>query len=175
MDYFIIQLCEKKFEYIPPLAKKLLNDYICSKNKKFQYYDITNYNNNNEILTKNASKLIELCSNILLNYNFKIDPTQYHIDIHSYNLKNEIYNTPLVWHKDDMMATNYNVHTLIIYLIKDESINGGNLYYYKNNIKKKIIINNNTIILMDGRIMHNPENMHGSGKRDLLVVKFKRL
>jgi len=78
----------------------------------------------------------------------------------------------LVWHTENM---NYpDLISVLCYLRKDETIKSGNLRYKdKDNEKKVIHVSTGTTIIMDGRVEHKPEKVHGTGQRDLIIVSFQ--
>lgn len=72
-----------------------------------------------------------------------------------------------------MIHKNSNqINTAVLYLRKDKTIRGGNLLVKGVN---NVIIEENTIVLMDGRIIHKPEDLNGFGCRDSIVVQFPRV
>jgi hypothetical protein len=117
-------------------------------------------------------KLLHMSSKILKNNGFKIDDRHYHIDFHRYNLTGKHLKSKLCWHEDDFGATDYPVNTMILYLHKDKRIEGGNLLFPHDKI---IEIKSNMIVLLSGKLEHKPEDMNGYGKRDSIVIQFKRI
>ena len=78
------------------------------------------------------------------------------------------------WHVDDYATVSYKVYTIIFYLRKDITIEGGNLEY---KLKKKTFtqkIEGGDILCFDGNIKHRPEVCDGMGCRDTIVVFIKR-
>ena len=41
--------------------------------------------------------------------------------------------------------------------------------------QNKVNIGENMVVLMDGRVIHKPEDLKGFGCRDSIVVKFQRV
>ena len=119
-----------------------------------------------------VEQLISIVSVFLKKCGYKIDDSIYHIDFHRYNLFGEEHTSTFTWHKDDYGATNYEVNTAILYLRKDMTIRGGNLLIKGQN---KVNIGENMVVLMDGRVIHKPEDLKGFGCRDSIVVKFQRV
>ena len=65
--------------------------------------------------------------------------------------------------------------TVLFYLHIDDTIKDGNLRYKdKDNVKQTIKIKSGTTIIMDGEVLHKPQNPYGTGKRDLIIVSFKK-
>ena len=95
------------------------------------------------------------------------------MDIIRYNLNNDnkSINSGLAWHCEN---DNYpNLITVLMYLRVDEGVKNGNLGYIdSNNVKQTLMINTGTTIIMDGRVVHKPDNPTGTGKRDLIAVSF---
>lgn len=117
-------------------------------------------------------QLVATVANILTANGFHIDSRNYHVDFHRYNLFGKKHSSALTWHEDDYGATSYKVNTVVLYLRKDKTIRGGNLLVKGAN---KVMIEENTIVMMDGRLVHKPEDLEGFGCRDSIVVQFKRV
>ena len=79
----------------------------------------------------------------------------------------------LAWHVEN---DNYPiVITVLMYLRLDEGIIDGNLRYKdKKNVKKVLEIKSGTTVIMDGNVPHKPQDPYGTGKRDLIIVSFKK-
>ena len=57
----------------------------------------------------------------------------------------------------------------------DETIIDGNLMYKdKDNVKNILTIKSGITVIMDGRVLHKPQNPYGLGKRDLIIVSFRK-
>ena len=128
----------------------------------------------------------------LIEPHFKIDKQKWFVESHSYNAtQQQGVTTPLAWHQDDYGGWPEQVCTVLWYLRKDSTLIGGNFcicdsdpenydVFSRKSIQqtKDIItipINNHTVIIMSGDIWHCPENLQGTGSRDLVVVQFKQL
>jgi hypothetical protein len=84
--------------------------------------------------------------------------------------------TPLALHQDDYGITKYKVYTVIFYIQKDDTIDGGNLIYIDDSKKRiEIPTHTNKAIIMSGDTWHVPTSCSGSGLRDAIVVQIKRL
>ena len=97
----------------------------------------------------------------------------WYMDLVRYKVDNsDPVDSGLIWHYENM---NYpDLITVLCYLRKDESIIKGNLLYKdKSNNEKTIHISTGTTIIMDGHVEHLPEEVSGSGRRDLIIVSFK--
>ena len=137
---------------------------------------------NNAKNAKNSSSSIEsrdsieqlaaTVATILTTNGFNIDSSKYDIGFHRYNVFGKKHSTPFAWHEDDYGSTDYEVNTAVLYLRKDKTIRGGNLLVKGAN---KVMIEENTIVMMDGRLVHKPEDLEGFGCRDSIVVQFPRV
>ena len=196
MNYFIFSLKDNimkmaykvkfikidKYQDLFDLGDNIINKIIPKSFCNFRWKKCTNEHENilNSIEFINSNKdichLLKDSSNILKENGFAIDKNNYHIDFHRYFLSNDDskFKTDLDWHKDDKGATGYNVNTIIYYLNKDTTLEGGNLLYKRNKKDYKISVESNLIILMDGRLIHKPEDICGYGRRDSIVIQFKR-
>lgn len=160
------------------LFGKTIMDIIMGtyRSETFEWKEYTNETlSYNKSLIKSrelVEKLISILSIVLKKNGYKINDSIYHIDFHRYNLFGEEYTTRFSWHKDDYGATDYEVNTAILYLRKDSTIQGGNLLIKGEN---KVNVGENTLVLMDGRVIHKPEDLEGFGCRDSIVVKFQRV
>ena len=100
----------------------------------------------------------------------------WYMDCIQYKLDNETkpIKSGLAWHCEN---DNYpDLITVLLYLRKDEGVKDGNLKYKNtNNQKCSIEINSGTTIIMDGRVPHKPEDPHGTGRRDLIIVSFRKM
>ena len=145
------------------------------KNFEWGTYSNAKYakNNSNSIESRESiEQLVAIVANILITNGFHIDSSKYHIDFHRYNLFGKKHSTPFAWHEDDYGSSGYEVNTAVLYLRKDKTIRGGNLLIKGAN---KVIVEENMIVLMDGRLIHKPEDLNGFGCRDSIVVQFPRV
>jgi len=105
----------------------------------------------------------------------KHNPDRWYMDVIRYNLQNEEkrVKSGLAWHVEN---DNYpNVITVLMYLRLDEGIIDGNLRYKdKENVKKVLEIKGGATVIMDGNVPHKPQDPYGTGKRDLIIVSFKK-
>tara|TARA_B100000123_G_scaffold270386_1_gene248174 strand:+ start:120 stop:638 length:519 start_codon:yes stop_codon:yes gene_type:complete len=136
--------------------------------RKVIFYD---YKNNNHY-----TSFIKDISSGFLNLNgHKHNPDEWYMDVIRYNLKDDMkrVKSGLAWHVEN---DNYpNVITLLMYLRIDDGIIDGNLRYkdkYNNKIVLKIC--SGTTIIMDGNVPHKPQDPYGTGKRDLIIISFKK-
>ena len=148
-----------------------------NRSKTFEWEKYTNAesikkNNSFIELRESIEQLVATMANILTANGFHIDSRNYHVDFHRYNLFGKKHSSALTWHEDDYGATSYKVNTVVLYLRKDKTIRGGNLLVKGAN---KVMIEENTIVMMDGRLVHKPEDLEGFGCRDSIVVQFKRV
>jgi hypothetical protein len=109
----------------------------------------------------------------MFNYNHK--KHVWYMDVIRYNLSDdtEPVSSGLEWHCEN---DNYpNLITVLLYLRVDKDILNGDLGYMDSHgVAQKIMIDTGTIIIMDGRVVHLPDNPIGSGKRDLIAVSFEK-
>ena len=96
------------------------------------------------------------------------------IEFHHYNI-HEFYEPEFTRHSDDQAGISANVNTILFYLNKDKTIQGGNLFVYDNNgIDKKLVIKSGDMIIMKGDVEHEIEQMDGFGNRMSIVVQIQR-
>ena len=151
-----------------------------SRKKKFNTFSISKsgskhhdkprslYTTIDPILLKSISILD---NNNIDNY----DKNTYYIEFHQRNcgFEKKPYGI-FSWHQDDGGAVSYNVHTIIFYLRKDKTIQGGDLLYKDGSKEQKHIVNVGDIINFRGDLKHKPEETSGFGCRDIIVVFIKR-
>jgi len=117
----------------------------------------------------------EVASNFLYMKNYNHNKDEWYMDIIRYNLDNDLkpINSGLAWHCEN---DNYSdLITVLIYTRFDSGIINGNLEYIDSyNVKQTLKIETNTVIIMDGNIQHCPEDPIGTGKRDVIIVSFKK-
>lgn len=120
--------------------------------------------------------VVNIASGFLNMYDFNHHKDIWYIDCIRYKLENQTkpVKSGLAWHCEN---DNYdNLITVLFYLRKDDGIKNGNLGYKDKDNKKHIIeINSGTTIIMDGRVPHKPKNPIGTGKRDVIIVSFKKI
>jgi hypothetical protein len=95
------------------------------------------------------------------------------IEFHHYKI-NENFKPDFGRHCDDNAGLSANVNTIIFYLNKDKTIQGGNLFMDSNGIDKKMEIKSGDMIIMRGDIEHEIEPMDGHGNRMSIVVQLQR-
>ena len=161
------------FQFGKTIMDCIMGNY---RSKTFEWKECTNeklLHDNSFIKSRELlQKLISILSIFLKKNGYKINDSVYHIDFHRYNLLGEDHTSTFAWHKDDYGATDYEVNTAILYLRKDRTIQGGNLLIKGQN---KVNVGEDTLVLMDGRVIHKPEDLEGFGCRDSIVVKFQRV
>ena len=129
---------------------------------------------------KNSPVMIHLllasAAKILQQNGFSVNPEQWYLDIHSFSASKTLQEHPLTWHTDDEAnLIGCQVHTLILYLEKDDRITGGNLIVKINNCDRTVIVQSKSIVLMRGDVIHVPEDISGEGLRRSMVFQFQRL
>lgn len=95
------------------------------------------------------------------------------IEFHHYNIK-KYYEPEFARHMDDQSGISANVNTILFYLNKDKTIDGGNLIVNDNGIDKKLEIKSGDMIIMRGNVEHEIEPMDGYGNRMSIVVQIQR-
>ena len=163
----------------PFMLGRTIMQSVMGKNRS-KTFEWETYNNSKSAKRKNSSveshelieQLVAIVANILTTNGFHIDSSKYDIDFHRYNLFGKKHSTPFAWHEDDYGSTGYQVNTAVLYLRKDNTVRGGDLLVKGAN---KVIIEENMIVLMDGRLIHKPEDLDGFGCRDSIVVQFPRV
>ena len=124
----------------------------------------------------NPQKLIQIrdtVSEFLKKQGVQHNKSIWYADLIRYKLDNSLpVDSGLVWHYENQ---NYpDLITVLCYLRKDESLEGGNLRYKdKDNVKKVIHVSSGTTVIMDGRVEHKPETVSGTGQRDLVIISFQ--
>ena len=117
------------------------------------------YNDIDPILHYSKSLLEKLD---IQNYSLK----RYCIEFHQRNcFGNKKYNW-LAWHKDDYGAVPYKVYSIIIYLRKDITVNGGDLQYKLNSKINTHKVQAGNVLLFKGDLEHYPTSTNGFGCRD---------
>lgn len=160
------------------LGRTILQNVMGEKRgKTFEWETYSNAKNakNKSSCIESRDSIEQLVANvatILTTNGFNIDSSKYDLDFHRYSLFGKKHSTPFAWHEDDYGSTGHEVNTAVLYLRKDKTIRGGNLLVKGAN---KVMIEENTIVLMDGRLVHKPEDLEGFGCRDSIVVQFKRV
>lgn len=172
-SYNIISIKSSQHEDIIQLGQLVFDENVPDRigglvESEIQHQDIQK---NSEKVRLFASKTAK----ILLHHGFQIDPNVYCLWFQSYNINSVNPEKYFGWHVDDNADDYGHVHTAILYLNKDKTINGGNLLYYQHPWKYTIVVKSETMILMDGRILHKPENISGIGNRDSIVIRFMRI
>ncbi len=158
-----------------------LND-LFDKNhheNKSKYINILLLNNNKEIFDKNVNidtketirELIKNTQKILHDNNFKINPSNYFIEFHKYVVNGK--SKPFFdFHEDDGGNVSYKTVTCIYYLMKSNTINGGDLEFKNDKI---INIESNMLVIFNGNLTHRVTMMDGIGIRKCIVIQFERL
>ena len=161
---------EEKTEY-----SSIHNTIIPKRKKKFQTKGIiSNRKSKHKGLIK---PLLEKTKEILdqsgkQNYDMKTYLMEFHQRNCGFEKKSK---ATFSWHQDDYAAVSYKVYTVIYYLRKDKTIQGGNLEYEYEYKKKKIQeINGGEILCFDGDLNHRPELCEGFGCRDIIVMFIKK-
>jgi hypothetical protein len=159
---------EKLNDIVNKYSKKnggWLNDY-------YYYADISL--NSLEYEKDFINKFTDLCYNILKEY-YPISKKCKLFELWKYEINNNTIKSPLAIHTDN--DNGYNIHTIIIYTQKDNTVKGGNLFIYDDYEKLVDIIDTKkgTVICMNGDTKHYPQDMSGKGIRSCVVLQFSKL
>tara|TARA_B100000902_G_C27253885_1_gene886780 strand:+ start:160 stop:678 length:519 start_codon:yes stop_codon:yes gene_type:complete len=150
----------------PSIMNSIFED--TDEKRKVIFYDYSNTNHY-------TSFIKDISSQFLTMYGHKHNPNEWYMDVIRYNLENDTkrVKSSLAWHVEN---DNYpNVITVLMYLRLDDGIIDGNLRYKdRKNVKKVLEIKSGTTVIMDGNVPHKPQDPYGTGKRDLIIISFKK-
>ena len=135
----------------------------------------TTYHDYSEPMDYKKESVVSACSDLLIEHGFPHDRYNWSMDVIRYNLCNETQrvDSGLAWHCENDNGN--NLITVLLYVRLDDTIIDGNLRYKdKENQKQVIQIQSGTTIIMDGDVPHKPQDPYGTGKRDLIIVSFKK-
>ena len=135
----------------------------------------TTYHDYSEPIDSNKESVVCACSDLLNQNGFLHDKYNWSMDVIRSNLCNGTrgVDSGLAWHCENDNGN--NLITVLLYLRLDDTIIDGNLRYKdKDNRKQVIQIQSGTTIIMDGDVPHKPQDPYGTGKRDLIIVSFKK-
>jgi hypothetical protein len=77
-------------------------------------------------------------------------------------------------HQDDYAVMDYKVNTIIFYLTKSDTLEGGNLAIEINNVRNVLPIKSGMGLAFEGNLQHQPEPCSGIGLRECIVVHLAR-
>ena len=150
----------------------IMEDILKNKNKKKYIHETLYYKEN---VKSSILFICDIASSFLDMNHFKHNSNIWYMDVIRYDLNNQKkgVDSGLAWHCEN---DNYDdLITVLLYLHIDDTIKDGNLKYKdKDNVKQIIEIKSGTTIIMDGEVPHKPQNPYGTGKRDLIIVSFKK-
>ena len=101
------------------------------------------------------------------------DEIDWLIEFHHYKI-HDYYEPEFSRHRDDKTGISSYVNTILFYLNKDKTIQGGDLIVDDNGIDKKLEIKSGDMIIMRGDLEHEIEPMGGNGNRMSIVVQIQR-
>jgi hypothetical protein len=117
----------------------------------------------------------DICSSFLTDNGFKHNKEEWFMDVIRYNLDEDTkrVESGLAWHCEN---DNYpNVITVLMYLRIDETLIDANIRYKdREGVKQVIPLKSGTTIIMDGDVPHKPQDPYGTGRRDLIIMSFKK-
>ena len=122
-----------------------------------------------------VSFICDVASNLLNLHNFHHNRGIWYIDLirYQFNHVKKPVESGLTWHCEN--DNDDNLITVLFYLHIDETIINGNLMYEdKDNVKNILTIKSGITVIMDGRVLHKPQDPYGLGKRDLIIVSFRK-
>ena len=135
----------------------------------------TTYHDYSEPTNATKQYVVYACSDLLKEYGFAHNRNNWSMDVIRYNLQNETkrVDSGLAWHCENDNGN--NLITVLLYVRLDDTIIDGNLRYKDKENKKQIItIHSGTTVIMDGNVPHKPQDPFGTGRRDLIIVSFKK-
>ena len=170
-------------EYDCEIAKDLFQQQHSDRYLGYHTHQLW-YKYQANLMTDLHKKIIDVSYHLLTENDYHISKTHWFTETHMYNVDNKKLSTPFGWHQDNRGGwTEDNVITILYYIRKDPTVIRGNLLWTP--IKKdpgdnptsyKIIpIFTDTVIMMRGDTWHCPEDLEGTGSRDLVVVQFRSL
>ena len=152
------------------------NDFIVST-----YFPQYIKNNDIQDLLIKSKRIMDMygfkfkCSEQELLDSEKPSNIDYLVEFHLYKI-NGLLRSSFGRHSDDQAAVSTNVNTIIFYLEKDKTVDGGNLIVYDRDSgeKKMLEIKSGTMVILKGDVEHEIEEMDGKGERKSIVVQIQR-
>jgi hypothetical protein len=77
-------------------------------------------------------------------------------------------------HEDDYAVMDYKVNTIIFYLTKSDTLEGGNLAIEIDKVRNVLPIKSGMGLAFEGNLQHQPEPCSGMGVRECIVVHLAR-
>jgi hypothetical protein len=149
-------------------------------------YITGNQSYKDETKDENVGNLLNITYKFLDDHNYTYNPDKYYVELHSYCAIGGKVEVPFAWHQDNYGAWDEKVISVLYYLDKDSTIEGGNLLYTDNKTDpdsitsvckrkkvdiKKIETESNMLVMFNGDLWHKPEDVDGYGIRSLLIVQ----
>lgn len=166
---------------INKLSKKELNEFILIHTKiipkrKKHFEKDSVFNRSSSEQKELVKPILDKALDVLYEKDIKnIDKTKYYLEFHQRNCGFENKGHQIFdWHTDDDGAMTGFVYTVLFYLRKDITVNGGDLDY---KIQKNIYthtVESGDIVQFRGDVKHRPQKSSGFGCRDIIVVFIKR-
>jgi hypothetical protein len=159
---------------IVPYLWNIYNNKYKSDSNTFTIISFTPSTHHSDILD-----LLLKSKYIMEMYGFKFRPNsnlfdlEWLIEFHHYKI-NGNYEPEFGRHNDDQAGLSANVNTVLFYLNKDKTIQGGNLIVNINEVDKTLQIKSGDMIIMKGDVEHEIEPMGGHGNRMSIVVQIQR-
>lgn len=161
------------------LFEKIHNQILPHRKERFTTYDIYSPNFNFE---EDKGKytlcqpLLNKAKNILYQNNVhNIDIKTYAIEFHQRNCGfDKKKHDWCVWHYDSYGIMDEELYSVLFYIRKDKTVQGGNLKYVIENTIYTHIVTSGDILSFAGNLKHKPESTWGFGCRDLICVFIKK-
>lgn len=156
-------LTHLSFKFVGKKGKK----NVCDKEQFYieenKYRWIPRYDSEMIALIKDAKQRIQECG-------MESCDQRGMIEFHYYNVEGKcksIFDD----HEDDNGGVSYKVNTVIYYLIKSDTIKGGDLKIGKKTIDVRPLADCYKIICFAGNVTHQVTSMNGTGQRLCIVVQ----
>lgn len=145
---------------------------------KFSEFIYVNTYSNNKIKPQYITDILIISEKYFSKYGYKNNKIQndnYFIELSRYKcIKNANSLSILGYHKDDYATTDYKVNTIIFYLSKSDTIEGGDLSVNINKKETCIPIKEKKAICFKGDLLHMPTKILGEGIRECIVVQIQK-
>lgn len=120
--------------------------------------------------------LLRAATRIMNELGFKVRNKRREIlfEHHMYSVNGPV-ETMIGLHRDNHSGVDGKVHTMIIFIKKDEQIKGGNFIYIDDDSKEVIVETKpGMFIIIDGDLEHTPQSLNGSGVRSSIVIQIEQ-
>lgn len=176
MDTILHIPSSEEIEQSIPIAEQIWNTHhhLIKMNRGWKTFNITN--------TVDSS-IVETSVMVAKNAGFHVDGHIHHIEMHLAVADGDgvEVESGFSWHSDDHTVFRDRMVTVLFYLQKDPTIQGGNLLWIpdyredpeqRHNIFK---VTTGSMVVMSGKLIHYPEPISGFGIRRLITVFLRRI